>query len=63
MKPRMQHADQRGQQHHVAEGTAAHCQRPLQTRGTGAAREIDASVNENLDATNSPNCGNSGASV
>jgi hypothetical protein len=59
----MQHADQRGQQHHVAEGTAPHCQRPLQTPDTGAARGIDPSVDENLRATNSPNCGNTGASV
>jgi hypothetical protein len=37
MKPRMQHADQRGQQHHVAEGTTSNCQRSFQTPGTGVA--------------------------
>jgi hypothetical protein len=40
MKPRMQHSDQRGQQHHVAEGTASDCQRSFQTPGTGVARAV-----------------------
>ena len=46
MKPRMQYADQRGQQHHVAEGAAPHCQRSRQRRGTGAARAADVTLKE-----------------
>jgi hypothetical protein len=48
MKLRMQNPDQRGQQHHVAERAATHCQRPRHAA-------IEPSVNERLGGTNSPN--------
>jgi hypothetical protein len=44
----MQNPDQRGQQHHVAERAATHCQRPRHAA-------IEPSVNERLGGTNSPN--------
>ena len=40
LKPRVQYADQRGQQHHVAEGAAPHYQGPPHTPGTGAGRAV-----------------------